>query len=592
MKPTKKIEKSIRQLQDHTSAQLDARTLTDACEVLAKKQQTQSASNKPNIWGIVMRNRTIRIATAAAVVIGVLLGIRHFTGSVDGTSTAFAQMAEAMKQMRWMHTTAEITWPEEDKYRKNVRVESWKSFELGIYVETSSTGEISFTDYNKKEVHIYDPEKNQITVFYKGTEINVLAAAASPQEIVEKMVNILSDNEGATVDRRMEKRDGKEVEIIKVSVPRGEALEEWINIVDPKTHLPLGMKLQGYTEDGKFVEVMDGKFDYPETGPTDIYQAGVPRDAKIIEIRSSSDVTYAIEKYEMGREDDISRYIAVVVYSRFQQGRAVEFVDTGTVIFTQGLLQRTERLALDTDLQSEPEISVQLLADMGNTFDSMFKWWWRNEQVRQVDIRLYDGEYDHQFIKNVSEDKLVRNSKDRYRKGLPPLVHLSSYTTVSNDLFRFGARESVITINVVDNEYSRANNLLCLEKAYHNKIDYSNRDGRRYKMLCYLDPQKDYLCSRFEEHFVKDALWQKDHSEGKKYTAEDIAKELKVTRVKEVVDFARTSGGKWYAKRIENTFTKQRPDGTTYKSISTRTIYLDDNPQFPEGVFNADTLPK
>jgi hypothetical protein len=592
MRPTKKIEKSIKRLQDHTSEQLDNRTIGDACEAMQEQQQTQSAPGKPNIWGIVMRNRTIRIATAAAVIIGVLLGIQHFSGSVDGTGTAFAQMAEAMKQMRWMHVVAEITWPEEDKYRKNCRSESWRSFELDIYVDTSSTGEISFTDYNKKEVRVYDPKKNQITVSYKGTEIDVIAGAASPQEIVEKMVTILSDNKGATVDRRMEKRDGKEVEIIKVSVPRGEALEEWINIVDPKTHLPLGIKLQGYMEDGKFVEIMEGKFDYPETGPTDIYQAGAPRDAKIIEIRSSSDVTEAIEKYEMARENDISRYIAVVVYSRFQQGRAVEFVDMGTVIFTQGLLQRTEHLALDTDLQSEPAISVQLLADMGNTFDSMFKWWWRNEQVRQVGITLSDGEYDHQFIKNVSEDKLVRNSKDRYRKGRPPLVRLSSYTTVSSDLFQFGPRESVITINVVDNEYSRANNLICLEKAYHDKTDYCNQDGRRYKMLCYLDPQKDYLCSRFEEYFVKDALWQKNHSEGKKYTAEDIAKELKVTRVKEVVDFARTSGGIWYAKRIENTFTKQRPDGTVYESISTRTIYLDDNPQFPESVFNADTLPK
>ncbi len=91
MRPTKKIEKSIRQLQDRTGTELDARTLADACEVLVKKQQTQSASNKPNIWRIIMKSKITKLAAAAVIIIAGLIGINHFGGSFDSAAVAWGQ---------------------------------------------------------------------------------------------------------------------------------------------------------------------------------------------------------------------------------------------------------------------------------------------------------------------------------------------------------------------------------------------------------------------------------------------------------------------------------------------------------------------
>ncbi len=100
MKPTDEIEKSIRQLQDRTGAELDARTLTDACQVLAKKQQTQSASNKPNIWRTIMKSKMTKLAVAAAIIIAGLIGINHFGGSIDGTNLSFAAVLDNISNAR------------------------------------------------------------------------------------------------------------------------------------------------------------------------------------------------------------------------------------------------------------------------------------------------------------------------------------------------------------------------------------------------------------------------------------------------------------------------------------------------------------
>ncbi len=100
MKPTEKIEKSIRQLQDRTGAELDARTLSDAYEVLAKKQQTQSASNKPNIWRIIMKSKMTRFAAAAVIVIGAMAAISQFGGSIDGMNLSFAAVLENISNSR------------------------------------------------------------------------------------------------------------------------------------------------------------------------------------------------------------------------------------------------------------------------------------------------------------------------------------------------------------------------------------------------------------------------------------------------------------------------------------------------------------
>ena len=56
-------------------------------------------------------------------------------------------------------------------------------------------------------------------------------------------------------------------------------------------------------------------FDYPETGPQDIYDLGVPRDAKIVNNMPASDSLSILERYREIRDDATKEYVAVVAHN-------------------------------------------------------------------------------------------------------------------------------------------------------------------------------------------------------------------------------------------------------------------------------------
>jgi len=88
--------------------------------------------------------------------------------------------------------------------------------------------------------------------------------------------------------------------------------------------------------------------------------------------------------------------------------------------------------------------------------------------------------------------------------------------------------------DIVQDAYARENNLIRIEV-----------QGRQF----YLNPGRDYICQRREIHGLK------------------------------VTEFAQTQAGRWYPKTVEDRLTK-------------KTVYLDTEPEFPEGIFELENLPK
>ena len=130
-----------------------------------------------------------------------------------------------------------------------------------------------------------------------------------------------------------------------------------------------------------------------------------------------------------------------------------------------------------------------------------------------------------------------------------------------------------------------------LLKVFHGGNVYTDPQGTCYRMLCYLDSQKDYLCTRFEMHLVKDEFWQQFHDTELKTAPDIIEKQLKATRIRQATEFARITDGKWYPKTIVERFEKELPEGGVSRSHRTYNIYLDDNPQFADGIFDPESLP-
>ena len=98
MKPLEKIEKIVKKFSVDTNAERNELVLNELLEAQAKSKKTKSALAEPNIWRIIMKMKMTKLA-AAAVFIAVIIGLHQFRISIDGTSVAWADVAERLEKV-------------------------------------------------------------------------------------------------------------------------------------------------------------------------------------------------------------------------------------------------------------------------------------------------------------------------------------------------------------------------------------------------------------------------------------------------------------------------------------------------------------
>jgi outer membrane lipoprotein-sorting protein len=84
----------------------------DLLAALAKRSRRESPMKT---WRIIMKNRTIRFATSAIVLIAAALTVHHLGGSPDGTSVTFAQVMDQIRELRPYAYTQTIRYHHTDK---------------------------------------------------------------------------------------------------------------------------------------------------------------------------------------------------------------------------------------------------------------------------------------------------------------------------------------------------------------------------------------------------------------------------------------------------------------------------------------------
>ena len=77
-----------------TDAELRKQILDDALKA-HEQTKTQSVSEKPNIWRIIMKSRTTKLAAAAIIIVAVVTGVHFLTGT-----NAYAQVVQEIKNAR------------------------------------------------------------------------------------------------------------------------------------------------------------------------------------------------------------------------------------------------------------------------------------------------------------------------------------------------------------------------------------------------------------------------------------------------------------------------------------------------------------
>jgi hypothetical protein len=282
MTPADNIHSQIKKLRLKASAHLDTRVRDAISRARAESETTASPHTQANIWRTIMKSRITKLATAAAIIIVVMVGLYHYTGFFHGTTAAFAtsDVIAAMKQVQWTHATLQmiddVNVPVDKLKYWNGR-EFWQSIDPSRSISIGSSGDIEFTELNSKK--IYDPNTNTITITYpRHPEKD---PPASMQEIWLDFVSDFEKDEDAKVEYSDSVYEDRPAKIIKVDYTKESGWHEEITvIVDVETHLARKIMVYQKTTKGVSGTIL-ALIDYPHTGPKDIYEAGAPHDAEV-----------------------------------------------------------------------------------------------------------------------------------------------------------------------------------------------------------------------------------------------------------------------------------------------------------------------
>jgi len=278
MRPAENIDKLIKKLRYKAGAETHDRVLGNVMQTLDESEKHRTGATAPNIWRTIMRGPVTKIAAAAVIIIvvliGVLIGINQFGGSIE--AVASGQVIEAMKKVNWMHVVG--------REKDGGSFESWHSFESKINIKKDKNGRIKYTDYRKNKRYVYDPAEQTIYVYDVSGE-NFALGTSGPLQLSEELLRMERDK-GAKITRR---KDGK-TEIWETVTPHeGNVTAEGRLFIDIEKSLPMAMQIK-VTRNGKIIQDLDVKYEYPQKGPEDIYELGVPKSAVVVDGKPPSEL--------------------------------------------------------------------------------------------------------------------------------------------------------------------------------------------------------------------------------------------------------------------------------------------------------------
>lgn len=271
MKPAENIKKLIRSRRYKAGPEDYDRALDRFLQAVDEHLKHKTASIKPNFWRIIMTSRITRIAAAAVIIIAGLFIIYKSGGSIDGTTVAFARISENMKKMPWLHTVVEGAGD---------KMEVWFCYDQRIMAQKLPDGRITYQDDLKPVVQVFNPDSNEITVSY-GSPLQWNNLGSSALDLPNTILNLFEKADEKVV-REKSQYKGRDAEIFKMSGILADMNMNIEMVVDVEKNVLLYLNQKVFDEDGKLTMEANGYFDYPEEGPTSIYDLGVTSSAKII----------------------------------------------------------------------------------------------------------------------------------------------------------------------------------------------------------------------------------------------------------------------------------------------------------------------
>jgi len=283
MRPAENIEKLIKNINIETNTIMDEAVLSEVVKAfeeskklaLSEVEGKETADVQPSIWRIIMKSRITKLATAAVIIVAVMLGMYALTGSVDGTSITIAQVRQAMQEIDWMQIT------NRSKIEEGTETD-WYSFTSKVEIKADNKGRLSYSDF-KTHKDLFWPGQGNF-IYESSIETKEFAYGTSgPFEIIDKSLRLVQAKHGSEVIKELGTYDGQKVEVwtAKHVIGKSGSTVTIIVYIDIDKKLPIAATYKRVGTDTINPEENYIEFKYPQTGPADIYEAGAPRSAQI-----------------------------------------------------------------------------------------------------------------------------------------------------------------------------------------------------------------------------------------------------------------------------------------------------------------------
>ena len=571
MKPAEKIERLIKKSRYKASTEAYDKALDSFLQAVNAYEKQKPALTEPNIWRTIMKSRITKLATAAMIIVGILLSI-ILLDKTGAPAFGMAEVMAAMTKAEWMHMTYEYA-----EHNTGLKViepeirERWTSVNPKRNITVYNNGKINFTEYSTDEIKAqqYDVETNMLTTRYISTSKNY-----SYTTIVGMILGDIAElkKRGASIEYIDSVYDGNPAKIINVDTIDGNGVHYKKSIVvDVQTHLP--KRATNISEKPGKITTANIIFDYPQTGPIDIYQAGAPRDTevKVIGQRLTPEFLETIKPYRAARESLPQQRIVVEVANENNNSAVV------SVIYTNGVKERFEQVRYVKNDTLPGTNDFKTILDWANKAMS--------DELGTHGIQLNDGTIvycaNRDYFNPWTSQKV---SRLHYRVGFIPSGLIDrGWPIIRTGMF-------------VENDYAINNNLLCIETTSEPRFTGDSKLAEAAeKTVYYIDPDHDYMCIRIES-FRHPVPPPYGNPAVNLPVFDPIDIPFEPYLVTEVAQFSLTDTGHWYPSWIITTNKQSWSDPGSGWEMREKTfdirLYIDTNPEFPDGIFDPENLPK
>ena len=493
--------------------------------------------------------------------------------------TSFAQVASAVLNQPWIHSRS---------VSGNVDLgESWFSPAKGISASRRPES-IEYRDYRSQVYYTYNPAEG---VLYRGPTAERVPLG-DPESMITA-IKVLLQN-GRTVDRPLERLGflGSQRDEMKVIDQKVERVTEqghgWLEYrltvkhvasteplrmvfrVDLGTKLPELCRMEGQWY-GKPL-AMETHFAYPERGPADIYDLGVPKATKLVDRVPTGDLERILNALKVGRErmDD---YRAVFV-NRMEGIDYAWWTERLTVFYRKGYRFRTDFIG---GPKGKPT-TVQRPAEG----EDLAKWWSARSKlfVFYPGYVLLESAFYSSVTKAVQDPDgsehldIVSVNKTNYNTKpgeMVPVDYSMRPEFACRPPMGIGREDIEPLIDMHPTEGPPGCILLRIRHtSTKDRIVEKNTGGIADETRYWLDPERDYIVMR----------WDMIHPDG---NGKEVVIESDLTE-----GVARSPHGVWYATKIRRKNTVNA--GTAKSSDQVYHIYVEFDAQLPDSLFEPPKI--